>query len=114
MHKEASLDDVTVSNLLEAIDGIVVLRIAVRCEEVLDNFNQEENLRELQERLHTLVLLSTKGHDEEVEEHIWHHYDADNQLEHCHNWTILCQDILISLLCFALLNANDLMGLRDN
>ena len=47
MHKEASLDDVTVSNLLEAVDGIVVLRIAVRGEEVLDYFNQEEDLGEL-------------------------------------------------------------------
>ena len=114
MHKEASLDDVTVSDLLEAIDGIVVLRIAVRGEEVLDNFNQKENLRELQERLHPLILLSTKGHDEKVEKHIWHYYDADDQLEHCHNWTILRQDILISLLGFAFLSANDLMGLRYN
>ena len=49
MQEKAVVEDVSFGNKFETVNNIVVLRIAVRCEELLYNLKEEEDLTEFQE-----------------------------------------------------------------
>ena len=49
MEEEAVVEDVSFGDQFETINNIIVLGIAVRCEELLNNLEEEEDLTQLQE-----------------------------------------------------------------
>ena len=49
MEEKAVVEDVSFGDQFETVNNIVVLRIAVWCEELLHNLEEEEDLTEFQE-----------------------------------------------------------------
>lgn len=67
MHDEAAIEHVARCNQLNAINGVVVLRVGVAREEVLDDLEQEEDLGVLQDKVDCIALLSAESDDIKVE-----------------------------------------------
>ena len=70
MHDEAAVEHVARRNQLYAINGVVVLRVGVAREEVLDDLEQEEDLGVLQDKVDCVALLSAESDDIKIEQHI--------------------------------------------
>ena len=70
MHDEAAVENVARRNQLDAINGVVVLRVGVAREEVLDDLEQEEDLGVLQDKVDCVALLSAESDDIKIEQHI--------------------------------------------
>ena len=66
MHDEAAVEHVARRNQLYAINGVVVLRVRVAREEVLDDLEQEEDLGVLQDKVDRVALLCAKSDDIKV------------------------------------------------
>ena len=78
---ELTVQDVASGNHLERIYDFVVLGVRVGCEEVEDDFNEEDDLTSLEEVSHVIVVLDAKSHDVEVQQHIWDHNDGNENVE---------------------------------
>ena len=70
VHDEAAVEHVARRNQLDAINGVVVLRVGVAREEVLDDLEQEEDLGVLQDKVDCVALLSAESDDIKIEQHI--------------------------------------------
>ena len=92
MNDETSVEDVALSDELEAIDGVVVLRVGEARKEVEDDLEEEEELRVL-EHLGNVIVNVTKGDDMEVEQHVWDHNDGDEDMEHGDEPTVCVQNV---------------------
>ena len=95
MQDETAIEDVALGDQLKTVDNVVVLRVRVRREEVLDDFQGKEDFGILQELPKSLVFFEAEGHHVETYEHIRHHHDADDDLEHSHEQTVRIQDVPI-------------------
>ena len=77
------MEDVSFRDQFETVNDIVVLRIAVRCEELLHYLEEEEDLTELQEK-HEAMIVETERHYVQIEKHVGQDDDADNYAEAKH------------------------------
>ena len=85
--------DVPLSDQLQTVYHIVVLRVRKRREKVLDDLQQEEYLWVDEHIVQSRVSFSTKCDNIEGEEHIRHDNDRDQNVEECHNATIGIQNV---------------------
>ena len=47
----------------------------------------------MEQPVHIVIVLVAKGHNVEVAQHVGHDDDADDEVEHRHDWTVGVQDI---------------------
>ena len=66
MEQEAAINYIASGNLLQTCDHIVVLRVTERCEEVLQYFEDENDLDPIEDEPELLVVFKAEGHDIEV------------------------------------------------
>ena len=115
VENEVSMQSVACCDHLETVNHVVVLRITVRGEEVLQDLQEEENLGEVQEGVHVLVTSIAEGHNIEVQEHIRDDNDADDKLEERHHIAIIAQNVHMRLFGLILANTSHLLiSLRHN
>lgn len=93
MEDEVTMEDVATCNHLQTVYDIVVLRVTVRGEEILQDLQEEEDLGEVQEGVHILVTVVAEGHNVEVKQHIWDDDDANDEGEDCHGSTGIAQNV---------------------
>ena len=70
-----------------------MLRVGVAREEVLDDLEQEEDLGVLQDEVDCVALLSAKGDNIEVEQHVGDDDDGDNHVENRHSRAVGIQNV---------------------
>lgn len=93
MHDEAAVEHVARCNQLNAINGVVVLRVGVAREEVLDDLEQEEDLGVLQDKVDCVTLFCTESDDIKVEQHIRDDDDGNNYVENRHSRAVCVQNV---------------------
>ena len=83
MQEKAVVEDVSFGDKFETVNNIIVLWIAVWCEELLHNLEEEEDLTEFQEK-HEAVIVKTKRHYVQIEKHVGQDDNADDYAEAQH------------------------------
>ena len=83
MEEEAIVEDIPLGDQFETVNNVVMLRITVRCEELLHNLEEEQDLTDLQECQEGVVLESERHHVQ-IEEYVGKDHDANHDPEAQH------------------------------